>query len=144
MGRSIELAAPQHLSDDAQVEQPETRYAWNGDDSLAFQVMGEGPVDLVYLQGQLSNLIFNWEHPSFARFAHALARFSRLIITDRRGLGCSERFTPRDIPPIETLVDDLRAVLDGQGPNAQPSTQRATAASSPCSSPRPIRAVSRR
>lgn len=61
MGRSIELAAPQHLSDDAQVEQPETRYAWNGDDSLAFQVMGEGPVDLVYLQGQLSNLIFNWE-----------------------------------------------------------------------------------
>ena len=115
MGRSIELAAPQHLSDDAQVEQPETRYAWNGDDSLAFQVMGEGPVDLVYLQGQLSNLIFNWEHPSFARFAHALARFSRLIITDRRGLGCSERFTPRDIPPIETLVDDLRAVLDGAG-----------------------------
>jgi pimeloyl-ACP methyl ester carboxylesterase len=68
-----------------------------------------------YLQGQLSNVILNWEHPAFTRFAHALARFSRLIITDRRGLGCSERFTPRDIPPIETLVDDLRAVLDEAG-----------------------------
>jgi class 3 adenylate cyclase len=97
------------------VERPETRYAWNGDDCLAFQVVGAGPVDLVYLQGELSNVILNWEHPAFARFAHALARFSRLIITDRHGLGCSERFTPRDIPPIETLVDDLRAVLDEAG-----------------------------
>jgi class 3 adenylate cyclase len=97
------------------VERAETRYAWNGDDSLAFQVVGEGPVDLVYLQGQLSNVVLNWEHAAFTRFAHALARFSRLIITDRRGLGCSERFTPRDIPPIETLVDDLRAVLDEAG-----------------------------
>jgi class 3 adenylate cyclase len=97
------------------VERPETRYAWNGDDSLAFQVMGEGPVDLIYLQGQLSNVILNWEHPAFTRFARGLARVSRLIITDRRGLGCSERFTPRDIPPVETLVDDLRAVLDAAG-----------------------------
>ncbi len=97
------------------VERAETRYAWNGDDCLAFQVVGEGPVDLVYLQGELSNVILNWEHPAFARFANALARCSRLIITDRRGLGCSERFTPRDIPPLETLVDDLRAVLDEAG-----------------------------
>ena len=97
------------------MERPETRYAWNGDDSLAFQVVGEGPVDLVYLQGEVSNVILNWEHPAFTRFALALARFSRLIIIDRRGLGCSERFTPRDIPPIETLVDDLRAVLDEAG-----------------------------
>jgi class 3 adenylate cyclase len=103
------------LGDHVGVERPETRYAWNGDDSIAFQVIGEGPVDIVYLQGELSNVILNWEHPAFARFAHDLARFSRLIITDRRGLGCSERFTPRDIPPIETLVDDLRAVLDEVG-----------------------------
>ena len=83
-----------------------------GDDSLAYQVAGEGPVDLVYLQGFLSNAVLNWEHPAFARFARELSRFSRLIVTDRRGLGCSERFTPRDTPPIETLIDDLRAVLD--------------------------------
>ncbi|HEY7197573.1 MAG TPA: adenylate/guanylate cyclase domain-containing protein [Gaiellaceae bacterium] len=97
------------------MERPETRYAWNGDDSLAYQVVGEGPVDLVYLQGQVSNVVFNWEHPAFARFARSLAGVARLIVTDRRGLGCSERFTPRDVPPIETLVDDLRAVLDDAG-----------------------------
>jgi class 3 adenylate cyclase len=103
------------LSDDVRVDLPETRYAWNGEDALAYQLVGEGPVDLVYLQGFGSNVIVNWEHPAFARFARELARFARLIITDRRGLGCSERFTPRDIPPIETLVDDLLAVLDAAG-----------------------------
>jgi class 3 adenylate cyclase len=87
------------------------RYAWNDDDALAYQVVGDGPADLVYLQGYISNVILNWEHPAFVRFARELAQFSRLIITDRRGLGCSERFTPADMPPIETLVDDLGAVL---------------------------------
>jgi class 3 adenylate cyclase/pimeloyl-ACP methyl ester carboxylesterase len=94
------------------VERPDIRYAWNGDASLAYQVVGDGPVDLVYLQGVLSNVVLNWEHPRFARFLRQLSGFTRLIVTDRRGLGCSERFTPADIPPIETLVDDLRAVLD--------------------------------
>jgi pimeloyl-ACP methyl ester carboxylesterase len=94
------------------VDAPDTRYAWNDDDALAYQVVGDGPADLVYLQGYLSNVILNWEHPAFAHFARELSRFSRLIVMDRRGLGCSERFTPADIPPVETLVDDLRAVLD--------------------------------
>jgi class 3 adenylate cyclase len=94
------------------VDVPDTRYAWNDDDALAYQVVGDGPADLVYLQGYLSNVILNWEHPAFARFARELSRVSRLIVMDRRGLGCSERVTPADIPPIETLVDDLRAVLD--------------------------------
>ena len=97
------------------MERPETLYAWNGEDALAYQLVGEGPIDVVYLQGFGSNVIVNWEHPAFARFGRELACFSRLIITDRRGLGCSERFTPRDIPPIETLVDDLLAVLDAAG-----------------------------
>lgn len=93
----------------------EALYAWNGDASVAYQVVGDGAVDLVYLQGEVSNVIVNWEHPACARFLRDLSRFSRLIVTDRRGLGCSERFTPVDIPPIETLVDDLRAVLDAAG-----------------------------
>jgi pimeloyl-ACP methyl ester carboxylesterase len=97
------------------VEPPETRYAWNGEDALAYQVFGQSATDLVYLQGYASNVVLQWEHPGFVRFAEALARFVRVIVTDRRGLGCSERFTPRDIPPIETLVDDLRAVLDAAG-----------------------------
>ncbi len=94
------------------VDRAETRYAWNGDDSLAFQVLGDGPSDLVYYQGQLSNVEFQWEHPAWVHFVRELVRFSRLIVTDRRGLGCSERFTARDTPPLETLADDLRAVLD--------------------------------
>ena len=97
------------------MERPRTRYAWNGDSSLAYQIVGDGPVDLVYLQGFLSNVELNWDHPACARFFRELSRFSRLIVTDRRGLGCSERFTPADIPPIETLVDDLLAVLDEAG-----------------------------
>jgi pimeloyl-ACP methyl ester carboxylesterase len=106
------LPSKRVVRDDAGVERLEARYAWNGDDSLAYQVVGAGPADLVYLQGVLSNVVLNWEHPACARFLRQLSRFSRLIVTDRRGLGCSERFTPADIPPIETLVDDLRAVLD--------------------------------
>jgi pimeloyl-ACP methyl ester carboxylesterase len=94
------------------VDRPVTRYAWNREASLAYQVVGEGPVDLVYLQGFLSNVELNWEHPALARFLRELAGFSRLIVTDRRGLGCSERFTPTDTPPIEVLADDLLAVLD--------------------------------
>jgi pimeloyl-ACP methyl ester carboxylesterase len=97
------------------VERQATRYAWNGEIALAYQVMGDGPVDLVYLQGYLSNVDLNWEHPALARFLRELSGFSRLIVTDRRGLGCSERFTPADSPPIETLVDDVLAVLDAVG-----------------------------
>lgn len=94
------------------MDRPEIRYAWNGEISLAFQLVGPGPVDLVYLQGGMSNVDLNWEHPACARFLRELSRMSRLIVTDRRGMGCSERFTPADTPPIETLVDDVIAVLD--------------------------------
>ena len=94
---------------------PRTRYAWNGDIALAYQVLGEGPIDLVYLQGYVSNVDLNWEHPTLSRFLRELARLGRLIITDRRGLGCSERFTPADTPPIEALMGDLEAVLDAVG-----------------------------
>jgi len=54
------LPSKRVLRDDVGVERPETRYAWNGDDSLAYQVVGDGLVDLVYLQGQLSNVVLNW------------------------------------------------------------------------------------
>ena len=94
---------------------PRTRYAWNGDIALAYQVLGEGPIDLVYLQGYVSNVDLNWEHPALSRFLRELARVGRLIVTDRRGLGCSERFTPADTPPIEALMGDLEAVLDAVG-----------------------------
>jgi len=92
-----------------------TDYAWNGDVSLAYQVVGAGPADLLYLQGYASHVDLNWESPALARFLRGLASFSRLIVTDRRGWGCSDRFSPFDIAPLETMTDDLLCVLDAVG-----------------------------
>jgi class 3 adenylate cyclase len=94
---------------------PETRFAWNGDVSLAYQVVGEGPIDLLYLQGYGSNVDLNWDGPALARFLRGLARNARLIITDRRGWGCSDRFSPFDVAPLETMTDDLLCVMGAAG-----------------------------
>lgn len=94
---------------------PETRYAWSEGFALAYQVVGAGSVDLVYLEGYASHVDLNWESPCFARFLRGLAGEARLIVTDRRGYGCSDRFSPPDVPPIETTVDDLLAVMDAVG-----------------------------
>ena len=97
------------------MEVPKTRYAWSEDFALAYQVLGDGPVDLVYLEGYASHVDLNWESPCYARFLRGLARHARLIVTDRRGYGCSDRFSPSDVPPIDTTVDDLLAVMDAAG-----------------------------
>jgi class 3 adenylate cyclase len=94
------------------MERPDTRYAWNGDIALAYQVLGDGPPDLVYLQGWISNVELNWESPYLARFLRGLASLGRLVVSDRRGWGCSDRFSPSDVPPLETLADDLAVVMD--------------------------------
>ena len=67
---------------------PETAFAWNGDVALAYQVVGKGPVDFVYLQGFSSNIDMHWESPHLARFLNGLAGLGRLIVMDRRGWGC--------------------------------------------------------
>jgi class 3 adenylate cyclase/pimeloyl-ACP methyl ester carboxylesterase len=97
------------------VQRPETAFAWNGDVALAYQVVGDGPIDLVYLQGFCSNIDLHWESPHLARFLDGLAALGRLIVTDRRGWGCSDRFSPTDVPPLESLTDDLQTVLDAVG-----------------------------
>jgi len=94
------------------MDRPETRYAWNGDVALAYQVVGEGPVDILYLQGYCSNVDMNWESPHLARFLRGLSRVGRVIVMDRRGWGCSDRYSPSDIAPLETLTDDMLAVLE--------------------------------
>jgi class 3 adenylate cyclase len=94
---------------------PEVRYARNGEIALAYQVLGDGPVDLVYLPAFISNLEIVWEHPGYARFLNRLASFSRLIMMDRRGTGLSDRLSPQDLPPLEVLADDVRTVLDAAG-----------------------------
>jgi class 3 adenylate cyclase/pimeloyl-ACP methyl ester carboxylesterase len=94
---------------------PDTRFAWNGDVALAYQVFGAGPVDLVYLQGYCSHVDLNWASPHLARFLRGLGERARVIHTDRRGWGCSDRFSPGDVAPLEVQVDDLAAVMDAAG-----------------------------
>jgi class 3 adenylate cyclase/pimeloyl-ACP methyl ester carboxylesterase len=97
------------------MESPETLYAWNGNVALAYQVIGQGPIDLVYLQGRCSHTDMNWESPYLAGLLRALARHARLIVMDRRGFGCSDRFSPTDIPPFEVFTDDILVVMDELG-----------------------------
>jgi class 3 adenylate cyclase len=82
---------------------------------IAYQVVGDGPLDLLFVPGYASNLQWQWELPSYARFLERLASFARLIIVDRRGAGLSDRFSPEDLPPLEDLADDLEVVLDAVG-----------------------------
>lgn len=96
-------------------DHPETKFVWNGDVALAYQVLGEGEPDLLYLQGWISNLELNWEHPIVARFLRGLARSRRLIMVDPRGIGVTERSSPADVAPLETIMDDLAVVLDAVG-----------------------------
>jgi pimeloyl-ACP methyl ester carboxylesterase len=92
---------------------PQTRYAKSGDVSIAYQVVGEGPRDLVLVPGWISNVEVFWEEPSAVRFLESLARFSRVILFDKRGTGLSDRVP--DMPGLETRMDDVRAVMDAAG-----------------------------
>jgi pimeloyl-ACP methyl ester carboxylesterase len=92
-----------------------TRYARSGEVNIAYQVVGEGPLDLVFVSGWVSNLDVMWEEPSFARFLRRLASFSRLILFDKRGTGLSDRVPEADLPTLEARMDDVRAVLDAVG-----------------------------
>ncbi len=88
------------------------RFAWNGDVSLAYEVVGSGPVDVLVLAGAPANLDVQWESARYGNFLRRLAEGRRLILTDRRGTGLSDRFSPSDIPPVEALTDDLCQVMD--------------------------------
>ena len=74
---------------------------------IADQVVGDGPIDLLFVPGYASNLQWQWELPSYARFLERLASFSRLIVVDRRGAGLSDRFSPEDLPPLEDPLAPL-------------------------------------
>jgi class 3 adenylate cyclase/pimeloyl-ACP methyl ester carboxylesterase len=91
---------------------PETHFAENDGVSIAYQVFGEGPKDLLYIPGWISNLDIFWEEPRVARFFLALAQFSRVIVIDRRGTGLSDRVAP---PTLEVQMGDVTAVMDAAG-----------------------------
>jgi pimeloyl-ACP methyl ester carboxylesterase len=89
---------------------PEVRYVRSGDVNIAYQIVGDGPIDLVFVPGFISNLESAWWLPAMAAFYRRLALFSRLIIFDKRGTGMSDRVT--GIADLETRMDDVRAVMD--------------------------------
>ncbi|MBD0338301.1 MAG: adenylate/guanylate cyclase domain-containing protein [Thermoleophilia bacterium] len=91
----------------------ETLYARSGDVNIAYQVVGEGPLDLVLVPGWVSHLDVDWEGPELAYFLRRLAGFSRLIRFDKRGTGLSDRNV--GLPDLETRMDDVRAVMDAVG-----------------------------
>lgn len=79
--------------------------------NIAYQVVGDGEVDLVYIPGWVTNLEVMWEEPGLARFLHRLASFSRLITFDKRGVGLSDRVPTGELPALDTRVEDVRAVM---------------------------------
>ncbi len=94
------------------MQPPDVQYARSGDVAIAYQVVGDGPVDLVFVSF-IGNIVYAWEQPLWVRFCERLSSFSRLILFDKRGTGLSDR--PRDLPTLETRMDDVRAVLDAVG-----------------------------
>ena len=92
---------------------PETKYARSGDVHIAYQVMGQGPVDLVFVPGFVSHLERHWDNPGYRRLFERISSYARLIRFDKRGTGLSDRTT--SIPTLEQRMDDVRAVMDAAG-----------------------------
>jgi pimeloyl-ACP methyl ester carboxylesterase len=95
------------------MSRPSTRYARSGEVSIAYQAVGEGPIDVVLALGFATHLEIQWESPAFASFFDRIASFARLIIFDKRGTGLSDPVT--EAPTLEQRIDDVRAVMDAAG-----------------------------
>ena len=94
---------------------PTTQFARAGDVNIGYQVVGDGPIDLVLVWGGFSNIEVAWEEPSFAAFVRRLAEFARVILFDRRGCGVSDREGINVIPTLEERMEDIIAVLGAVG-----------------------------
>jgi pimeloyl-ACP methyl ester carboxylesterase/DNA-binding CsgD family transcriptional regulator len=97
------------------VAPPEIRYARSGDVRIAYQVVGQGPLDLVFVPGFISNLEVHWEDAGYSHLLRRLSTFTRLILFDKRGTGLSDRVDSHQLPNLETRMDDMRAVMDAVG-----------------------------
>ncbi len=94
---------------------PETSYVRSGDCHIAYQTLGDGPADLLFVHGWISHIEHLWEEPRVARFLRGLASFSRLILFDKRGTGMSDPVSLDRLPTLEERMDDVQAVLDAVG-----------------------------
>jgi len=94
---------------------PMTQYVQNGDVNIAYQTIGEGDLDIVFVMGWVSHLEYFWKEPHFAAFLNRLASFSRLILFDKRGTGLSDRVPINELPTLEQRMEDVHAVMDAVG-----------------------------
>src|SRR3954454_10502133 len=94
------------------VKLPQTRYAWSGDFCIAYQVIGQAALDLVFVPGFLSNLEVQWEEPGYAHLLRRLSSFARLIQFDKRGTGLSDHVDPANLPSLEARADEIGAVME--------------------------------
>lgn len=94
---------------------PDTRYARSGDVHIAYQTLGGGPLDLLFIDQWWSNVNAQWDLPPLAQMLERLAAFSRLIVMDKRGTGLSDPVPLGGLPALEEWMDDIRAVLDAVG-----------------------------
>ena len=90
-------------------------YARSGSVNIAYQVIGSGPIDLVFVMGWVSHLEYFWNEPSFARFLTRLSGMARLILFDKRGTGLSDPVPVSELPSLDTRLDDVRAVMEAAG-----------------------------
>ncbi|MGH2952619.1 MAG: adenylate/guanylate cyclase domain-containing protein [Solirubrobacterales bacterium] len=95
------------------MERPKTRYARSGELSIAYQVVGDGPIDLVHIPGLVSHIDAAWSYPKYVRFMRHLSSFARVAVYDKRGCGLSDAIS--EPPTIEERIDDARAVMDAAG-----------------------------
>ena len=93
--------------------QPDTRYARSGDVHIAYQIFGDGPINLVVVPGFVSNIENYWDEPDLARWLHRLGSYARVAMFDKRGTGMSDRVAA--LPGLDQRMDDLRAVIDAAG-----------------------------
>jgi pimeloyl-ACP methyl ester carboxylesterase len=111
----VTYVAPKAGGPSIAAERVETRYARSGDVNIAYQVVGSGPIDLVFVMGWVSHLEYFWKEQHFARFISRLARFSRVILFDKRGTGLSDRVANQALPTLEQRMEDVHAVMDATG-----------------------------
>ena len=92
---------------------PDTRYAVSGEVNIAYQVMGDGPIDIILVPGIVSHVEFLHEFPGYTAFLRRLSNFARVVTFDKRGQGLSDRMS--DAPSLEQRIDDVRALMEEIG-----------------------------
>lgn len=108
-------SVPSRVDSEAHLQIPEVHYARSGEVNIAYQVIGDAPLDLVFVMGWISHLEYFWTEDSFARFLRRLAGFARVILFDKRGTGLSDRVPLDQLPTLEQRMDDVRAVMEAVG-----------------------------